>query len=41
MTQDAITTIRIEGGKANAMTSDLLTIRRSIDDFEHGPRVRP
>jgi enoyl-CoA hydratase len=38
MTQDAVTTIRIEGGKANAMTSDLLdTIERSIDDFEHSP----
>src|SRR5688500_160721 len=34
----AVVTIRIEGGKANAMSMDLLdTIERSIDDFELGP----
>lgn len=31
-------TIRLEGGKANAMTSDLLdTIERMVDDFERSP----
>jgi enoyl-CoA hydratase len=35
---EPVTTIRIEGGKANAMTSDLLdTIERAIDDFERSP----
>jgi enoyl-CoA hydratase len=33
-----VATIRIAGGKANAMTMDLLdTIERAIDDFELGP----
>ncbi len=32
---DDVTTIRLEGGKANAMTVDLLdTIERAVDDFE-------
>ncbi len=35
---DVVTTIRLEGGKANAMTSELLdTIERAIDDFEQSP----
>jgi len=34
---DAITTLRLEGGKANAMSTEMLdTIERSIDDFETG-----
>ena len=34
---DLVTTIRIDGGKANAMSSDLLdTIERAFDDFERG-----
>jgi enoyl-CoA hydratase len=38
MSDDLVTTIRLEGGKANAMTSELLdTIERGIDDFERGP----
>ncbi|HEU0033251.1 MAG TPA: enoyl-CoA hydratase/isomerase family protein [Kofleriaceae bacterium] len=33
-----VATIRLEGGKANAMTSDLLdTIERAIDEFERSP----
>ena len=35
MSDDLVTMIRLEGGKANAMTSELLdTIERLIDDFE-------
>ncbi len=35
---DAITTLALEGGKANAMSTELLdTIERMIDDFERGP----
>jgi enoyl-CoA hydratase/carnithine racemase len=38
MTDELVATIRIEGGKANAMSMDLLdTIERAIDDFERAP----
>ncbi|MEO8704229.1 MAG: enoyl-CoA hydratase/isomerase family protein [Kofleriaceae bacterium] len=38
MTDELVATIRLEGGKANAMSSDLLdTIERAIDDFERSP----
>ena len=38
MSDDLVMAIRLEGGKANAMTSDLLdTIERTIDDFERSP----
>jgi enoyl-CoA hydratase/carnithine racemase len=38
MTDELVATIRLEGGKANAMSSDLLdTIERAIDDFERAP----
>src|SRR5687767_15064926 len=35
---ELVTTIRLEGGKANSMTTDLLdTLERAIDDFERSP----
>jgi len=35
---DAITTLTLEGGKANAMSTELLdSIERMIDEFERGP----
>lgn len=38
MADEAVATIRIAGGKANAMTMDLLdTIERAIDEFERSP----
>jgi len=38
MSDDLVMAIRLEGGKANAMTSDLLDmIERTIDDFERSP----
>jgi enoyl-CoA hydratase len=37
-TDDLVTTVRLEGGKANALTGELLdTIERAIDDFERSP----
>jgi len=35
---DRVTTLRLEGGKANAMTSEVLdTIERLVDEFERAP----
>jgi Delta3-Delta2-enoyl-CoA isomerase len=36
--EDAVAVLRLEGGKANAMTPDLLdTLDRMVDGFERGP----